>query len=78
MNANLKAAQIKSELFDLVKKMKDLQAAVNNAEEGDFDLRHEAGSQADQAAVALASVYENLGDFFTDAHRDTPAFSFAI
>lgn len=78
MIANLKAAQIKSELFELVKKMKDLQLAVNNSEEGDFDSRHEAGSQADQAAVALASVYKNLGDFFTDVHRDTPAFSFSI
>jgi len=77
MNANIKAAELKTRLFNLIAEYKTLQLAVNVAE-ADFDAKLEAGQQIDATAAALANVYENLGDLFHDAARDPKDQSFAF
>lgn len=64
MNLNVKAAEIRGKLFDLVNEIKDLRLAVDKAGliEESLDL--------DSLATALANEYLRLPDLFTDSLRD--------
>ena len=77
MQANLEAHRLRSELFDLVNKMKSLRLRTQNGN-GDLDARIEASGQLDDAACKLAAVYEGLGDVFIDVTRDDKDQSFQI
>ena len=67
---NVKAADLRSELFALLSKFKALSQECFSVE-GAF-------AQADDAACKLAEVSDTLGDLFTDAYRDPQDQSFAV
>ena len=76
-HVNTVAWQLRTELFELTNKFKDLQAMARNGQ-GDFDAKFEASQQIDTAACALAKVHEALGDVFVDASRDEKDMAYAI
>ena len=72
---NSAAWDLRSELYSLVKKFKDLQ---HRAWTTTGDAAFEASQQLDSAACKLAQIYEGLGDVFVDAARDKAGQLYAI
>ncbi len=86
MQANERAWQLRSKLFDLIGEFRGLHAAICDAEipcdtpGSDFESRflsaYEACSQVDAAACELARLHDALPDLFIDAARDPKSQNF--
>lgn len=75
MQANTRAFELRSKLFEMIDEFKQFGQAIHAtfkpaADDATFGARCEADSQADEAACALARIYEALPDLFVDAARD--------
>ena len=64
MKVNIKAAELRTKLFDLVNAFKDLSIQAHN------ESKWDAYQEIDDAACKLAGIYEKLPDVFTDAYQD--------
>lgn len=64
MDANVRAWELRRQLFELLSTVKNLGLELW-AEE-----RYEASEHIDAVGCKLAEVYESLPDFFIDAARD--------
>ncbi len=67
---NLKASEIRSQLFNLIGEVTSLQLKAHNST-GPEQERDEAVAMLNKLGCELAAIHDKLPDLFVDAHRDT-------